>query len=327
VCNVYLLKGILFLISLGILTVLIKILPQARGQEKLFYLSMWVGLYEFIVPFWYFQGMEKMKYITVINLISRSIFAFLIFRLINSPDDYLLVPVINGIGAVIAGFFGIFIIFSRDKLSFVIDDLTGLYRLFKEALNYFISDLSIKLFAGSNKVIVGSFLGYSELAYYDLVDKIIHVFRVLPLNIVRDSIYPIVVKTKNIQIIHNTSKAMSVYSLLVILFILFFAPYIVIGLGGEDMVAAIPILKFGSIIILTTHASNYYITAGLWSFGYSKLFRDMMIYSSLFYLIIYFIIWFLEVINLYTIIAAPILVDFFNLIYIYAIYKKYHFGP
>lgn len=323
--NVYLLKGILFIVSLGILYILLKFLPQARGEEKLFYLSMWSALYEFLVPFWYFQGVEKMKYITYLNFISRSIFMLLIFYLIDSPDDYLLVPVINGIGALITGISGIYIIYFVDKLKVVHDGIFGLYSLLKEALNFFVSDVAIKLFAGSNKVIVGAVLGYSDLAYYDLADKIIHIFRVVPLGIVRDSIYPIVAKSKNVQIVHNTGKIMGVYSVGVILLIVFFAPYIIGVLGGEDMAGSIPLLKFGSLIILTTHISNYHITVGLWSFGYVHLFRNIMLYSAVMYLFMYYLLWKFETISLYTVMAVPMLVDVYNIIHIYIIFKRYKF--
>jgi PST family polysaccharide transporter len=325
VSNVYLLKGILFIVAFVVLYLVLKILPQARGQEKLFYLSMCGALYEFLVPFWYFQGIEKMKHITYLNFVSRSVFMILIFYLIDSPDDYLKVPVINALGAIITGISGLFVIFYVHKLKVVYEGIFGLYVLLREALNFFVSDVAIKLFAGSNKVIVGSVLGYSDLALYDLADKIIHVFRVVPLNIVRDGIYPIVAKSRNIKIVQYTSWIMGFYSTGVILLIVFFAPNIINVLGGKDMLGGIPFLKFGSLIIFTTHISNYYLTVGLWSFGHVRLFRNIMLYSAIMYVLVYYLLWEFEIINLYTVIAVPMLVDVYNIIHIYLIFKKNKF--
>ncbi len=61
-----------------------------------------------------------MKYITFINLWSRCVFLILIFVLIKEESDYLLVPIINGIGALFSGFMGMIIIFKKDKIKFFI---------------------------------------------------------------------------------------------------------------------------------------------------------------------------------------------------------------
>jgi PST family polysaccharide transporter len=327
VSNVYVLKGFFFIISFGILFFIMKLLPQAKGYESLFFFSMWICLYEFLVPFWYFQGIEKMKYITYLNFVSRSIFTVLIFILIKSPDQYLLLPIINGIGAIITGIASLYIVFMVHKIKFVFNSFNQLIQLTTKALNFFISDLSVKFFASSNKVIIGGLLGYSELAYYDLAEKVIHIFRVVPLGIVRDSIYPIVAKTKNIKIVHNTSLIMGLYSVIVIFFIYVFAPQIIHILGGEEMFKSVSLLKLGSIIIFTTHISNYHICVGLWSFGYEKIFRNMMIYSSLVYLIFYAIFWLTNSINIYTIILIPIFVDIYTIIHIYIVFKTKNFYP
>lgn len=319
--SIFILKSIFSIISLLILGLIIHFLPVANENKILFILSMWICLYEIIFPVWYFQGVEKMQYITYLTLLSRSIFIILIFILIKGPEHYLRVPLINGIGALLSGVLALILLFKNENLIPVIPSAKTIYKHLKDSTDFFISDLSVKVFAGSNKLIIGSFLGLTELAYYDLADKIVNVFRSVPLNIVRNTIFPRVAKTKNINIVRRTTQLMSVYGFFTVLIINIFAPTIVTIFGGKEMLPSVNIIRLFSLIIFTTHLSNYYITVGLWSLGYEKTFRNLMIYSSLVFLIIYGIFWMLNSINIYTITLTPIIVDIYLIIHIYFIWK------
>ncbi len=322
VSNVLVLKGFLFIASLLILYIIILFISSFKSYEVLLFLTMWVCLFDFIFPKWYFQGLEKMKYITYIHFFSKIIVLILIFTLINKPEDYLRLPFFYLIGALLSGILSLIIIFKYHKIKFTSVTKNELKKIINKSTTFFISEVSVSIFANSNKVIIGSVLGMVELAYYDLADKVISAFKNVPLHIVRNTIYPQVAKTKNIKIIHNVSIIMGTYSIIVILFILIFAPFIVTLLGGSDMMNSVNILKIFSISILTTHISNYYITVGLWSLGYEKLFRNLMIYATIVFLICYAILWFLNIINIYTITLVPIFVDLYLIIHTYYIYKK-----
>jgi len=314
-------KAILFILSLLILTISLSFIKQAYDYRILFYLSMWVCLYSVIFPVWFFQGIEKMKYITYLTLISRTIFLVLIFVFVKLPEHYLRVPAINGIGAITAGALSLYLILRKEKVSYKIPTYNQLKEYTTSALPFFVSNVSVKIFASSNKVILGAVLGMTEVAYYDLAEKIINVFRTVPLGIVRSTIYPRVAKTKNIKIVKTTTIIMSIYSLIIIVLLNIFAPTIITIIGGEQMLPSLPIIRLFSIIILTTHVSNYYITVGLWSFGYEKVFRNMMIYSSVLFLFLYLILWIFNAINIYTITVTPIIVDIYLIIHIYLFWQ------
>jgi O-antigen/teichoic acid export membrane protein len=158
VSSVFILKAGLFIISLLIVSILIFTIPFFKDYKLLFFLSMWFCMYEFIFPIWYFQGLEKMKYITFINLGSRCIFLILIFVLIKEESDYLIVPIINGIGSLFSGLMGMIIIFKKDKIKFFIPKISVLIYYFKESLPIFVSNLS-QLYIKMNKIIIGAFIG------------------------------------------------------------------------------------------------------------------------------------------------------------------------
>lgn len=319
--SIFILKSMIFFLSLIILGTLLFFIPEAKGHHLLFWLSMWVCLNDVLFPTWFFQGMEKMKYITILTLISKSIFLAFIFILIKGPEDYLMVPLLYGVGAIISGTIASYIIFRKENLTLFIPKIETIYKYFHESIDFFISYVFAKIFVSSNKFIIGTFLGLTELAYYDLADKIIALFR-MPMDIVRVSIYPIVAKTKNILIVKKTTILMSIYAVLAVIILNIFAPLIVRLLGGTDMLPCLNILRIYSIIIITSNLSNYYITVGLWSFGYIKVFRNMMIISSVLYLAIYLIFWLFNSINLYTITLTPIIIDVYLVFHIFIFWNK-----
>ena len=324
--SVFILKGLLFLLTLGLLGLLMRFIPEAEEHASLFWLSMWFCLYNVLFPVWFFQGLEKMKYITILTLVGRGLFLALIFILIKSPGDYLMVPLINGLGAVVTGTIAVYVVLFREKVKFRMPSWKTLYRYFHDSADFFISNVSIKVFVSSNKFIIGTFLGLTELAYYDLADKIVSLFRTVPQDIVRNTIYPLVARTRNLEIVRKTTVVMGIYALLAVAFVNALAPQIVWLLGGESMMPCVDIVRLYSVIILTNHLSNYYVTVGLWSFGYIRVFRNLMMVSSALYLLVYGLFWLMGSINLYTITLTPVLIDIYLVVYIFVFWNRVKSG-
>lgn len=322
VSNILILKGTFFIVSLFILTVILFFIPQAHGYRSLFYLTMMMCIYDFIFPVWYFQGIERMKYITFLSLISRIIFLCSIFIFVKSKLHFLRVPFINGLGAMISGFIGLYIVFHSHKVKFVFSGLRDLIKTARDSFTFFISEVSIKVFASSSKVILGAAFGMAEVAYYDLAEKIVSIFKNVPLGVVRDTIFPKVVKTKNMRILRYTTLSMAAYSIFAVAFIYVFADQIINFFGAKEMLPGIPVLKLFAITIFTTHISNYYITIGLWTWGYENIYRNLMISSSALFLILILVLWVSGFLTIYTVVCLPILIDLYLIVCTFIICKR-----
>lgn len=322
ISSIYILKGSLLFLSFGVLFIIINFLPEAKENKLLFLLSMWACLSDFAFPIWYFQGVEKMKYITYLTVITRSIFLASVFVFITKTEHYLRLPIINGIGSIVLGILSIFILYRYEKIKLRRPSAKLIYEQLRNSKNFFISEVSVNVFASSNKLIIGTFLGLTELAYYDMAERIINIFRGIPLNIVKTTIFPVVAKTRNLNLVKQVSIIMGLYSLIAIAFINIFAAPIIVLFGGREMLPSIVVVRIFSILIFTTHISNYYITVGLWSLGHDRIFRNLMIYSSLIFILIYFVLGAFQYINLYTITIAPIMVDIYLTVHTYFVYKS-----
>ena len=94
---VMVIKGILFIISFFILSILILFIDTLHEHIMLYYATFGIVAGNVLFPRWFFQGMERMKFITIINVTSRIIFTILIFVLVRDNEDFIYVPILNSL--------------------------------------------------------------------------------------------------------------------------------------------------------------------------------------------------------------------------------------
>ncbi|WP_299776495.1 oligosaccharide flippase family protein [uncultured Formosa sp.] len=320
----FIIKFLLFVFSFFILILLFFLIPQVGNNKILFVLTMWLCFYEFVFPVWYFQGIEKMKYITLFSLISKLISLVLIFFLVVKKSDYILVPLFNGVGGVIAGLVSLFVVFKLHEVKFKICSISVLKYHIKDSYLIFISRVS-NIKDNTPAFLVGALLGNQALAYYDLAFKVVKVV-VSVFNNVTNVVFPVVATKKD----NRWFKKILLFEFFSLIFcyliLVIFRDFIVTLLGGEAMLSASSLIPILGIMVLRPLASLIgscvLITNGL-----NKEFTLNLLYSTLFYLIITFFCWRFEILDLYTIswgIALAQLFELFHKIYIIKTKKLFH---
>ena len=104
-------KSVMFFISILILTLLVFLIDSLNEYKTLYYVTFGLVLGNILFPTWFFQGVEKMKFITIISVITKSLFTIFIFILVQEKNDYFYVPMLNSIGTIIGGIVALQIIF------------------------------------------------------------------------------------------------------------------------------------------------------------------------------------------------------------------------
>lgn len=310
VSSVLIIKAILFLFSCFSLMIFVRLTPSTRSHILLYFLTLWICLYEVIFPIWYFQGIEKMKFITYINLTSRLIFIGLMFLFIHSPKDYIFHPIANGIGVFVAGIASLYIVFKKHGIKFIWPSVLQLRYYFNASLPIFISYLSSKIYYGSNRVIIGSFIGMAEVAYYDLGEKIVQVLKI-PQSILSQALFPKVSIEKDMNFIRNITKISVTFHLIILVLTIIFSKFMVEFLGGVQMRPAYLVLNLLSITIPIVATSNIFGTQILIPFGYSKDFRNVVVSSAILYILLFAVLWSSSIINIISISILTIIIELY----------------
>jgi|FLOH01.1.fsa_nt_gi polysaccharide transporter, PST family len=161
----------LVLIASFILFGVVNFFTRFRIDAQIYYLSFGVVIGQSIFPVWFFQGIEKMKFITFINIAAKTIFTLLVFVFIRVQSDYTLVPIFNSLGFIVSGIFGF--LFCFRYVDFKFPPLSLIRRLLLESYSLYISNFAASLYTASNVFILGIFAGNTIAGVYASMEKLI----------------------------------------------------------------------------------------------------------------------------------------------------------
>ncbi len=138
---------------------------------ELYLLSYGVVFGQAIFPVWFFQGIEKMRLITIINVIAKVIFTVLIVFFITSSTDFLKVPLFNSIGFLIAGFISLGI--SLKYVKWQRPNFKESKVFYIESTQVFVSNIFSSLLTALNVFLLGVFGTDLLVGIYSSFEKLI----------------------------------------------------------------------------------------------------------------------------------------------------------
>ena len=320
VSSVLIIKFTLFSIICLSVFLLTYLIPFFISNRLLMMFSLSYCLMEIVFPVWYYQGIEKMKYITWIRLISVIIYSLLILCFIKFQDDYLYVPVFYGIGALCGGVFSFYILTKKEKIRLYLPKIKTLVYYLKSTFILFLSRLSAVINTTFAKIISGIFLGMEQVAILDLLDKITGIAKI-PLVTINNSIYPYIARTKDKKIVHQLFKITIGISVFINAIIFFSANFILDYFSDSMFNEYSYMLQIFSFNILICGLSYFLGTPVLVSFGHSKYFTMSVLLSTALLFILYLFAIVPGLTVMYCILIS-LIVEIFVLLFRYICCKK-----
>jgi polysaccharide transporter, PST family len=273
--------GVKLLISIicGLaLLALIAFTDQFRSNSLLFIYTFGIVIGDALVPVWLFQGMEKMKFVTIVNFVSKLTFTLLIFVFVRKESDYLIVPLFNTYGYLIAGVLSFFIAYRTFKLAVVYPKLSVMKSQIKESWPIFISTFSINLYRNANVLLLGLFNNYTIVGYYSSAEKVIKGMQSI-ITPVSDALFPYMSKRfvnksnkQNASFLVGLGKYYFIVLFAISLIFLAFARPVVTVFLGDKFIASIPDMQIMSFVILFGGMNYFLGILGLVNMGYKKKF-------------------------------------------------------
>ena len=288
-------QAALLLVSFILLSALIFTFEIFSKNWELYYISFGMVIGHFLFPAWLFQGLEKMKYITIINVITKTTLTLLVFIVVKQQKDYLLIPVLTSLSFIISGIFSLVIAKYYFHISFFWPKKIVVLSQLKKGWFIFSSNLSVSLFTTSTTFILGIFTDNQSVGLFAAADKIITAIKGLNAPI-SQSIYPVISKKivenkrEGISFILKFGKIIIFSNLLfsVLLFILAkpICTYI-LGDGYQESIHLLRIMAFLPLIIVT---SNLCAIQGLYNLGKAYLVSKYLIIIGISHLVLIFLL-------------------------------------
>jgi len=239
-----------------------------------------------LFPVWYFQGIQKMKYITYLNLITKIIFTLALFVFIRKKSDYYLVPVFNALGFISSGIFALFYLWKDFDIKFKIQPLKGIILQLQKSRYVFLSELKISLFTNTNTVILGILSGNQAVGYFSAAEKLARAIGNLQTPI-SNTIFPYLSKEMaqdKLQTIQKIKKITIVGTLLFSILIIvcfFFAEQIIEIIYGKAMFSSVLIFRILILIPLLSFLDTMYGKQILLNLGRDHLYFRVIVFATI----------------------------------------------
>lgn len=265
----------LLIIAAILLFLIINIFPKFHQDKLIYYISFGTLIGQILFPVWFYQGMEKMKYITIFNILARTIFTLLIFFVVKTQNDYFKVPLLNTFGTFIAGVVSWFVMILSFKIRIKLQPLFIIKKYFKESFLIFISNIAISIYTISTTFILGLFTNNTTVGYYATADKIIQIIKSLYAPITQ-SLYPFISKKvhnnkySGLAIIRKITKYISIMTLLLSVGLFFASPLIINIIAGVQYSKSILPLRIMSFLPFIISISSIAGIQTMLTFGKNK---------------------------------------------------------
>lgn len=284
VSSILYLRLILWIASFIIYIIIVIAVPIYRQHFLLFLFSFGLTLNVLLFPQFFFQGIERMKVITFVNVGIQTVFIVLTFIVIKQPEDYLLVPILHTIGYLLGGVAAIYIIFKRYKLSFLIPTREQATYYLKDAFPLFATDAVCTIKDKLNYLLLGVFVNMSEVVVYDVGSKLTSL-AVQPLTIISTVIFPRMAQNHSNSLFKKFGYVVFLTIVCIVIVLnLFLHPIVFLLIGKE-----IPLLPIRLFLLspLFLGVGSYIGSCLIVARGYNKyMFYSIVITTSVYLILL-----------------------------------------
>jgi len=307
-------KLILLLTAFLILMILTFLVDKFKINSYVYYLMFFIVVGNYLSPLWYFQGIEKMKYVTLVNSLAKFLSFLPMFIFIKSPDDLFFAPLFYGIGFFFSGLLSLWITFNQFKVKFIFPSIYEIKYSITKSSHFFLSRATVSFYTTCNTIVIGLTLGDLLTGYYNIAEKIYQAFASL-VNPLTQGLYPYIAKTRNVLLFKKILICSVIASFFIVGFIYVFSEDIIYLLFDTRNVYSINVLKIliiGGLAIVPSYLLGYPFLAAM---GYTRFTNNTVIIVGLFHLFWLTILFYTQNITIYTISFLIVFSEFTALIF------------
>lgn len=229
---------------------LFLLLPKMQANPILFAIVFFQTITNIIFPQWYFQGVQRMRVVTYIQVAFKVLSLPFLFLFLHDAQDNWVYALIVTITAIAGGVVAWLIIVYKDGIKVRLVSLSAIQVSIRNALPFFLSNTTGVIKEQGVVLLIGQFLGMNDVAIYDLANKIILIPRTL-FSKLNDALFPKMMAQQNESRRRKILIGEIVIGLASIALIAIFGYWAVLLLGGASMMSSYAVSVILSVTILT----------------------------------------------------------------------------
>ncbi|MCR4874057.1 MAG: oligosaccharide flippase family protein [Bacteroidales bacterium] len=295
---------VLYVIAFVLLGGIVLAVPKFREIWLLILISVATAFFSMNVSEWFFQGIEKMEHITIVNVISRVVYIVLIFTFIKEREDYLLYPIFNLLGFVMASMYSILMMTRKYKCRLHIPPFSKILDSFKIGKDLFVNQVCMSLCINLPNILLGTISGSAAAGLYDAAGKL-HNAGKHSIDVLNRTFFPFLSRQMDK---HTGYRRINFFfSLLLAVLLFFLAPLLIRLLYSDEFLPAIPLLRILAVSVFFTGISSAYGVNYLLLIGREKLLRNITLTVTLLGVVLFVVLTYL-----YSTVGAAVAVVILN---------------
>jgi polysaccharide transporter, PST family len=172
VCIVLQTKFYLLIICCVALAIFLLTIPKFSSEIHLYLYCLIYLTGSCVMPLWLFQGMERMKNITWINLLAKVGFTCFVFLMVTKPSEYIYIIGLYGLANLVSGIIGLWRAWSSFHLKFYWHPIGEIWKEIQKGIYFFGTSFASVSFSNSTLFILGFMVSDQTMGRYGIAEKI-----------------------------------------------------------------------------------------------------------------------------------------------------------
>ncbi|WP_047609276.1 oligosaccharide flippase family protein [Rahnella aquatilis] len=295
VSGVYLATTIIKIIACTIIYPIFTVILTILVKDKSLYTAIQCGYFivigNAIFPIWFYQGIEKLKIVAILNLVARVFSCVFVFIFVKTPDDLPIAILAQALPVIICALLANLNIWHKKYIFWEVPEKKIFLKSIYNGWDIFVATLSSVILSNSGVFILGVLMTPSVVGVYAAAERIIKAIVGLFAPITQ-SVYPFNCKKFGISIaegkksVNKTGAPIIIFAFLVMSILFLCSDFLVemLKLPRES----ISIFKILSLWLFFGVFNNILGIQILSASGKSKIYRQCFVGAALITLVLLF---------------------------------------
>jgi PST family polysaccharide transporter len=182
-------KLLLLVLCVVLSACVFEAIPSFRQYLRGFACAFLMAVASVIYPDWFFQGLEKMKWLTVFTIVPKLVITPLIFVLVKSDRDVPMYLLLMSVTHLLSGALGLIVIFLKFDCHIVLPSLQEVIRELRDGFHVFMSCTTTTVYGTLNIFLLGFMAGPVSVGYYSAGQRLVVAVQSLWASVPR-ALYP-----------------------------------------------------------------------------------------------------------------------------------------
>lgn len=269
---------LLALVSVVVFISIALLVEKFNAHLSLYLFTLAYVVFQSLFPIWFFQGMEKMKYIALLTLGTSFLFLINLFIFVTGKEDYIYVPLIQAVAALFTFILSIWLIKKQFNVKYQFPRWVDLKKTYSEGRHAFISQLAPTLYNNSTVFLLGIFTSNTVVGLYSAATKVIDAAISFG-YVLSNTFLPYL--SRNLQRHKAFQKIMLIAGFIISTAIFVFAEFITRFLFSENNLEISEYIKWLAFSVFMAFVFLIYSTNYLMVVGLDKIAKNISLYVSL----------------------------------------------